>query len=153
MGSCRKRYTWRLSVRIGAFNLENLFDRAKALNLGSWSEGKPILDAYARLNALFTKATYSPADKKKIVDGLTALGLDKRDGGGDYVILRQNRGRLLKRPRSGAPEVVAKVTQAGVFRKGVWGGKNGTLFEHYDTITKAEEAASDHAAIWVDVDV
>jgi len=94
-------------VRIGAFNLENLFDRAKALNLGSWSEGKPILDAYARLNALFAKATYSPADKKKIVDGLTALGLDKRDGGGDYVILRQNRGRLLKRPKSGAPEVVA----------------------------------------------
>ena len=85
MGSCRKRYTWRLSVRIGAFNLENLFDRAKALNLGSWSEGKPILDAYARLNALFAKATYSPADKKKIVDGLTALGLDKRDDGGEYV--------------------------------------------------------------------
>ena len=107
MGSCRKRYTWRLSVRIGAFNLENLFDRAKALNLGSWSDGKPILDAYARLNALFAKATYSPADKKRIVDGLTALGLDKGDGGGEYVILRQNRGRLLKRPRSEAPEVVA----------------------------------------------
>ena len=52
-----------------------------------------------------------------------------------------------------SPELFAKVTQAGVFRKGVWGGKNGTLFEHYDTITKAEEAASDHAAIWVDVDV
>ena len=30
-----------------------------------------------------------------------------------------------------SPELFAKVTQAGVFRKGVWGGKNGTLFEHY----------------------
>jgi hypothetical protein len=35
----------------------------------------------------------------------------------------------------------------------VWGGTNGTLFEHYDTMTKAVEAASDHAAIWAEVDV
>jgi hypothetical protein len=31
---------------------------------------------------------------------------------------------------------------------GVWGGVNGTLFPHYDTMQKAEDAASDHAAIW-----
>ena len=29
---------------------------------------------------------------------------------------------------------------------GVWGGKNGTLFPHYPEMTKAAEAASDHAA-------
>jgi len=87
--------------------MENLFDRAKALNLNSWSEGKPVLDAFAKLNALLEQDTYSDVDKQKIVDGLTALGLDKRDDGGEYVILRQNRGHLLKRPRSGPPEVVA----------------------------------------------
>jgi len=52
-----------------------------------------------------------------------------------------------------SPALFGKVTKAGVFRKGVWGGKNGTLFEHYDTNTRAEEAASDHAAIWADVDL
>jgi hypothetical protein len=34
---------------------------------------------------------------------------------------------------------------------GVWGGKNGTLFPHYATITKPIEAASDHAAIYADI--
>ena len=36
---------------------------------------------------------------------------------------------------------------------GVWGGKNGTLFPHYREIAKASEAASDHAAIWAEIDV
>jgi 2'-hydroxyisoflavone reductase len=35
-----------------------------------------------------------------------------------------------------------------IFRKGVWGGKHGTLFPHYPTITRPTEAASDHAAIY-----
>lgn len=45
------------------------------------------------------------------------------------------------------------MTAGEVFRKGVWGGKNGDLFEHYEEITKPSEAASDHAALWCDVDV
>jgi hypothetical protein len=36
---------------------------------------------------------------------------------------------------------------------GVWGGKNGTLFPHYDTMTQSVHAASDHAAIYAEVDV
>ena len=40
-----------------------------------------------------------------------------------------------------------------VLRKGVWGGKNGTLFEHYPEMTKAVHAASDHGAIFADLDV
>jgi hypothetical protein len=36
---------------------------------------------------------------------------------------------------------------------GVWGGKNGTLFPHYPEITEAVEAASDHAAIWAEIDI
>jgi hypothetical protein len=34
---------------------------------------------------------------------------------------------------------------------GVWGGKNGTLFPHYATITKEVETASDHAAVYADI--
>ena len=50
-----------------------------------------------------------------------------------------------------SPALFKKVTAAGVFRKGVWGGKNGTLFPHYDTMTKAVEQASDHAALFADI--
>ena len=38
-------------MRIASYNVENLFDRAKAMNLESWAEGRPILDRFAELNA------------------------------------------------------------------------------------------------------
>jgi Endonuclease/Exonuclease/phosphatase family len=50
-----------------------------------------------------------------------------------------------------SPELFAKVTGGGVFRKGVWGGTNGTLFPHFPEITKKAEAASDHAAVFADL--
>jgi endonuclease/exonuclease/phosphatase family metal-dependent hydrolase len=50
-----------------------------------------------------------------------------------------------------SPELQALVTGAGVFRKGVWGGVHGTLFPHFPTIKEEVNAASDHAAIFVDL--
>jgi len=47
----------------------------------------------------------------------------------------------------------AKVTGGTIFRLGVWGGTNGTLFPHFPEITKAAEAASDHAAIVADINL
>ncbi|MFZ1884579.1 MAG: endonuclease/exonuclease/phosphatase family protein [Rhodoplanes sp.] len=52
-----------------------------------------------------------------------------------------------------SPELFARTKAGGIFRMGVWGGKNGTLFPHYPEITKAVEAASDHAAIWAEIDI
>ena len=94
-------------MRLASLNLENLFDRAKALNLATWPDGKPVLDRYARLNRLFNKAAYSAADKEKIRDGLDELGVLKKDDGGEFAILRQNKGKLLKRPPNKPVEVVA----------------------------------------------
>ena len=94
-------------MRLASFNLESLFDRAKALNLETWSQGKAILDAYGRLNKLLAKSAYGPADKTKILEGLDHLGVLKKDDAGPFVLLRQNRGKLLKRPKSGPVEVVA----------------------------------------------
>ena len=34
-----------------------------------------------------------------------------------------------------------------------WGCKNGTLFPHYETMTKPIHAASDHAPIYADVNL
>ena len=50
-----------------------------------------------------------------------------------------------------SPALFAKATGGGIFRKGAWGGKNGTLWPRYDTVTSATDAASDHAAIYADL--
>jgi hypothetical protein len=52
-----------------------------------------------------------------------------------------------------SPSLFARATSAGIFRKGVWGGVNGTLFPHFDTIEADHEAASDHAALSVDINL
>jgi endonuclease/exonuclease/phosphatase family metal-dependent hydrolase len=93
-------------MRMASFNVENLFSRAVALNQDTWAEGKPILTEYAKVNALLQKATYSAADKAAIGASLGKLGLAKRDTS-KFAILRQNHGWLLKRPKSGALEIVA----------------------------------------------
>jgi endonuclease/exonuclease/phosphatase family metal-dependent hydrolase len=41
-----------------------------------------------------------------------------------------------------SPSLFARATGAGIFRKGVWGGTKGTLFPHFDTVTRQSEAAS-----------
>lgn len=92
-------------MRIASFNVENLFDRPKAMNLDRWSEGRPILEQYAQLSQLLGETSYAPSMKKRMVKLLTDLGLRKSDTG-EYVILRRNRGALVK--RNGTLEVVAE---------------------------------------------
>jgi hypothetical protein len=94
-----------MTVRLALFNLDNLFSRAVALSLDSWSEGKPILDAFATVNTLIRKPEYSPEDKAEIVKAVKALG-PKKSGESAYAVLRENRGRLLKWPSKGEPSVV-----------------------------------------------
>jgi len=45
------------------------------------------------------------------------------------------------------------VTNARIFRKGVWGGTNGTLWPIYPTMKAKVHQASDHAAIYADIKV
>ena len=92
-------------MRIGSFNVENLFSRARALNQDTWAEGKVILDEYGKLNKLLQKPVYTANDKQKILNSLDALGLTNSDES-KFVILRQNRGKLVKRGNAGI-EVVA----------------------------------------------
>jgi endonuclease/exonuclease/phosphatase family metal-dependent hydrolase len=95
-------------MKLASFNVENLFQRARALNQATWSDGRDALKKHAALNGVLNKQKYTAADKAKIVTLMTELGIDKKDDGGQFVILRQNRGKLLKRPKSGVIEVVAE---------------------------------------------
>jgi len=94
-------------VRIASFNVENLFERAKALNQKTWAQGRPVLEKHARLNDLLNLPVYSSADKAEIRKLLLEFGLRKRDDAGKWVVLRQNRGKLVKRPKAGGLEIVA----------------------------------------------
>ena len=62
-------------VRIASFNVENLFARPKVFNTADWSLGEPILDAHKKVNTLFAKDPYSPADKQEILDLLVQLDI------------------------------------------------------------------------------
>lgn len=94
------------AMRLAVYNVENLFDRAKAMNLESWAEGRPVLERFAALNALLGQPGYSAADKARMVALIVELGLENSDTG-PFVLLRRNRGGLLKRPKTGGVEIVA----------------------------------------------
>ena len=94
-------------MRIASFNVENLFERAKAINAGASSEGRATLERHARINTLLGKSTYTDAIKAEIAQLLAELGLAEKDDGGEFALLRQNRGRLVKRPKAGGMEIVA----------------------------------------------
>jgi hypothetical protein len=94
-------------MRIASFNVENLFQRARALDARDWDAGRPILQRQAEINAILGQPTYTSADKDRIVELLGELGLATADDGSPFVILRQNRGHLLTRHVGGQIEIVA----------------------------------------------
>lgn len=106
-----------MTLRLATFNVENLFARAKALNLTTWAEGQPVLAAFDRFNSLAAYAEYSEQDKAEMLTALTVLEILKRDNVGRLVLnpkpftawalLRENRGDFLKQPRNGSAEIVA----------------------------------------------
>jgi hypothetical protein len=93
-------------MRLASYNVENLFDRPKAMNLADKAAGSALLDAHGELTVLLEQATYTPAAKTRIVELLGTLGLANSDAA-EFFVLRRIRGRLLRRPQAGGTEVVA----------------------------------------------
>jgi predicted extracellular nuclease len=93
-------------MRIATFNVENLFSRAKAMNLDTWDDGEDVLTYYSSLNKLLQKSIYTNSDKQKILSLIDKLGLSKSDES-KFVRLRQNRGKLIKRSTSSPPQITA----------------------------------------------
>jgi endonuclease/exonuclease/phosphatase family metal-dependent hydrolase len=93
-------------VRIASYNVENLFNRARALDQKTWAEGRPVLEAYQRICQLLEEPVYTDDVKREILRELGRLGLRRSDAA-RFARLRQNRGRLVKRARDGRVEVVA----------------------------------------------
>jgi endonuclease/exonuclease/phosphatase family metal-dependent hydrolase len=106
-----------MPLRLATFNVENLFDRAKALNTTTWAEGRPILEAFDQFNTLANQTSYSDADKQAMLAALDTLKVLQRTPAGSlrlnrnpfnaWALLRENRGDFLKQPRSGDVQIVA----------------------------------------------
>jgi endonuclease/exonuclease/phosphatase family metal-dependent hydrolase len=60
-----------------------------------------------QINVLLRKGTYDDADRARILDLLSELGLCDSDDGNAFVMLRQNHGQLVRRHQDGTVEVVA----------------------------------------------
>ncbi|WP_345353535.1 endonuclease/exonuclease/phosphatase family protein, partial [Rhodococcus olei] len=95
-------------LRIASYNVENLFSRPRAMKAGA-PAATEILDAHAKVNALFEHEVYSTADKADIIEHLKVLDLLRNDGNPDtgFALLRRIRGKLLDRPRGGDVTVAA----------------------------------------------
>ncbi len=94
-------------MRLAAFNVENMFERARVMNLDTWQDGRNVLEDFARLNELVQENVYTDAVAEEILQtmkrhkGLIANGESK------FIRLRDIRGRLLRKPKSGPVEVAA----------------------------------------------
>ncbi|NOT71130.1 MAG: endonuclease/exonuclease/phosphatase family protein [Hyphomicrobium sp.] len=93
-------------MRLATYNVENLFARARALNLDDSSAARPILERFSELNALFEEPAYTDAHKARMLKLLQDLGIDKRNDS-QYVILRENRGQLVTYSKLKGTRIVA----------------------------------------------
>jgi len=94
-------------VIVATFNVENLFERPRAMNLPTWSEGQPALNAAGELNALFNRRTYTAASRRRMLQLLGKFGLLSARPNNPFLTLRSVRGQLLQRKAGQPPQIVA----------------------------------------------
>lgn len=80
-------------MRLASYNVENVIKRARVLNLESWNDGRPVLEAYGELQMLLARETYDGDTRQRMRDLLVALGLDKSRRS-RFVTLVEQRGEL-----------------------------------------------------------
>jgi endonuclease/exonuclease/phosphatase family metal-dependent hydrolase len=124
-------------IRIAALNVENLFERPKAMAGQMQPGGNPILAAHARINALFQESTYAPPVKAEILQLLEVLGLTASDSA-SFAVLRQIRGRLVTRHRATVDEPAS--TEVVADGRGDWIGWVDLVKERVDELAMTHTA-------------
>ena len=110
------------TFRVGTFNFENLFSRARVLNLQDHARTAELLTQVGQLEQLLGKATYSAEDKtqiKKLAEDLST-----------YIEIREDRGKLFTGRGS-----TRRVTASGA---SAWDG--GVDFKRADISDMARES-------------
>ena len=101
-----------MTIRLGTFNVENLFARAKALDTDELEKGEPALAAFEAFNQVAAKPGYSDAGQ----GGPAGRAGDAADPGAHagrarpnktvhdaWAVLRENRGDFLVAPDDREP--------------------------------------------------
>lgn len=119
-------------MRIAAFNVENLFDRAKVLERDQPPERQAVIDGAARLTALFEMPVYSDADKAEMIALMDRIGVLNSRMRGPFAFINRVREQLLSFA-GGQPKIVAK-------GRGAWVGWVELVREPVDEIAQDNTA-------------
>ena len=117
-------------VVLGDFN-----DTPDSVPLQPLLNGSDLRDVSKHPNFDVGEFNVPPSNENRGI-GTFALGNDNEKI--DYILL--------------SPALFGRVTSAGLFRKGAWPGSRPQRWEVYEQLTKEVHAASDHHAIWVNID-
>ena len=93
-------------MKIAAFNVENLFNRPRVFDAKYAGIATELIAAASELSALFEEAAYDAATRARMLVLMEVLGILTSDSS-TFVWLRRIRGGLIRRPRSGPPEIIA----------------------------------------------
>lgn len=108
-------------IKIASFNVENLYARARALDLNDEAAGREIMEACKRVNDLMGEAVYTDEIKDEIMDLLLKLDVYTRNEQGAvrrknsrmplWAWLRKNRGSFDVEPTDKTKDV--RITATG----------------------------------------
>lgn len=101
------------TVRVASYNVENLFARPRAFGRDAGAAGDAAVLAHAEFNRLIAKPDYKAADRKRLRQLLTTLGVYvKNDQGAlrrstnpQWAFLRKNRGDFDRQPTDPTQDV------------------------------------------------
>ncbi|MFF2266905.1 endonuclease/exonuclease/phosphatase family protein [Cellulosimicrobium cellulans] len=122
--------------RIGTFNVENLFERPRAM-AGPLTGGNAVLAAHARVNALIAEEQYGPGVQTEILEHLETLGLLRSDSAA-LAVLRQVRGRLVR--RTGSQTAGTARTEVVATGRGDWVGWVDLVKDRVDELAMTHTA-------------
>ncbi|ARU53170.1 endonuclease/exonuclease/phosphatase [Cellulosimicrobium cellulans] len=122
--------------RIGTFNVENLFERPRAM-AGPLTGGNAVLSAHARVNALLAEEQYGPGVRAEILQHLETLGLLRSDAAA-LAVLRQVRGRLVR--RTGSQAAGTARTEVVATGRGDWVGWVDLVKDRVDELAMTHTA-------------
>ncbi|GED08760.1 endonuclease/exonuclease/phosphatase family protein [Cellulosimicrobium cellulans] len=122
--------------RIGTFNVENLFERPRAM-AGPLTGGNAVLAAHAQVNALIAEEQYGPDVRAEILQHLETLGLLRSDSAA-LAVLRQVRGRLVR--RTGSQAAGTARTEVVATGRGDWVGWVDLVKDRVDELAMAHTA-------------
>src|SRR5437773_2702841 len=90
-----------MTLRVGTFNVENLFSRPAAMNHLNNADGRSVLDDFHRLNSLLREPTFTDPIKQEIETLIDKYKLMDRTVAHDRIILREVRGKLWQQHQDG----------------------------------------------------